>query len=129
MSFVCPTLGRPDDFDSTDTGNATTSSPVSPSATSPGAQGRALGQNAAAIAGGTVGGVTALVFLTASLLCYRRYKRRGGSQFPSAEGEAALGPHGSLREVAPIAFDGTSTIHQMESPVSEVRVLSIHFSY
>ncbi|KAH0826889.1 hypothetical protein J3R83DRAFT_4435, partial [Lanmaoa asiatica] len=103
----------------TDTNSTTTSSSVSssasatssssPSPTSPGTQGGASGQNTAAIVGGTLGGVAALVLVIASLLCYRRYKGREGS---SAEKGTAVGSF-SHRGVAPIAFESSSPpIHQ-----------------
>ncbi|KAF8552919.1 hypothetical protein OG21DRAFT_1498083 [Imleria badia] len=71
-------------------------------------------QNTAAIIGGTVGGVSALVLVTASLLCYRRYKRRKGRLPWSGEGPV-LGSLISLRE----PFEGTpSGIYQI-SPLPE----------
>ena len=111
---------------STDTDDATTTSSVSPASatsslsplpTSPGTQRTSSRQNTAAIVGGTVGGVSALVLVTASLLCYWRYKRRRDSRLPWSEERPVLGSLHSLHE----SFEGTSLpTYQTRPPLSEV---------
>ncbi|KAH0835494.1 hypothetical protein J3R83DRAFT_9161 [Lanmaoa asiatica] len=99
----------------------TTSTSPSSSATSSGAQaqGTSSRQNIGAVVGGTVGGVAVVLLVTASLLCYRRYKRSNGGR-PQVGGRAVVEPFIPSREMAPTPLVGaTSSTHLMGSPLTK----------
>jgi hypothetical protein len=100
--------------------SASATATSSPSPTLSGTQGTSSGQNTGAIVGGIVGGVVALVIVAATLLFYRRYKRRNDGR-PSADEGAALDP---FIEVTPTSLVGaaSSTYRRtlMGLPVTEV---------
>jgi hypothetical protein len=85
--------------------SASATATSSPSPTLSGTQGTSSGQNTGAIVGGIVGGVVALVIVAATLLFYRRYKRRNDGR-PSADEGAALDP---FIEVTPTSLVGAAS--------------------
>ncbi|KAG6371924.1 hypothetical protein JVT61DRAFT_8933 [Boletus reticuloceps] len=83
-------------------------------------------QNIGAVVGGTMADVSAFVLATASLLCYRRYKKRIGG--PSRVAEPVLVPFVSPRMAPTPIENGSLPIHQtpVGSHPTKVRKRTFH---
>jgi len=95
------------------TSSLSPTSASSPSQAPSGTQGTSSQNNTGAIVGATVGGVAALIAVAASLLCYRRHRRRNNR--PSAEEGAVVD---QFTEVAPIPLVGTTSSTYLGFPVT-----------